>query len=303
MYAGIRDDSLEWYCKKSGCSDYIDGLKRLGLRGLEIHVDRSLRAPDYSKPASAKGATVDLGDPAVARRVKEIFTEAGVTVSAVLIENDFGRENIEAEIDWMIGAARVAESLGTDVVRINSVMSPSPEISREKYVDRVVGALRQALRETHATCFAIENHGVMGNEPEFIRAVLRGVSDQRLGLTLDTGNFYWAGYPLSTVYDLVKEFAPSTLHTHLKNMTFSPAEREKRRDWCRDWPKEARPLYEGDIDYSKVFETLQAAGYGRDVTIEDESLGNYPAQEAIEILQRDAKYVQGLLEKLRKPAD
>ena len=46
---------------------------------------------------------------------------------------------------------------------------------------------------------AIENHGAQGNDPAFLDGVFQKVRSPRLGMTLDVGNFYWSGKPLSEV--------------------------------------------------------------------------------------------------------
>ena len=46
------------------------------------------------------------------------------------------------------------------------------------------------------------------------------VADERFGLTLDAANFYWAGYPLSRIYELVEQFVPRTRHVHCKNIDY-----------------------------------------------------------------------------------
>ncbi|MGC8635759.1 MAG: sugar phosphate isomerase/epimerase family protein [Thermoprotei archaeon] len=296
MYSGIRDFTLIW----AGYPDIVTGMKDLGLVGLEVYVGPDLKSSDYSDMGVRASTGLDFGDAAARRRFQKTLRDHGVKISAILIENDFGRENLEAELKWMRAASTVAQQLETDVVRINSVMSPKQGVPLEKYVERTVQAVTQAIKSTESVSFAMENHGVVGNREDFIVEVLEGVNSDRFGLTLDTGNFYWYGYPLSKVYDLVSRFAPYVKHTHVKNMTFSPDAREKMRDWCRDWPKEATPIFEGDIDYSKVLRELELAGYGRDITIEDESLGNYPNDKALQFLKRDAEFLNGLLSRFAR---
>ncbi len=299
MYAGIRDDGLRWLGKRLGYTDYFEGMRELGLKGLEIYVDRSLKVSDFSQLGVSRTASFNLNSEEELQRFLELVRKNGVKLSAILIENDFGKEDLQPEIKWMIDAAKVAPKLGIDVVRINSVMSVSPSVNLETYVEVTAKTIAQALKETEGVFFAIENHGVLGNDPQFIRAVIKKVGSERVGMNLDPGNFYWAGYPLSSVYSFVKEFAPIAKHMHVKNLSFPEPLREQRRDWCRDWPKEAKPVYEGDIDYRLVLQIMKDAGYDRDVTLEDESLSKYSTPEAIGILKKDAAYINDLIKELQ----
>ncbi len=293
MYVGLRDDALKWFGQAKGFKNYLDGLKELGVNGLEVYVDRTLEVPDFSRLGEHRSASFALKAEEQRVEFSKSLRSHGIRVSAILIENDFGREDLEREINWAVEAASVAPHLGTDVVRVNSVMSPNAD--REQSADRTVKALKEILRRSEGIYIAMENHGVIGNDPDFIRDVIKRVGDERLGLNIDPGNFYWAGYPLNDVYEFVEEFASLAKHMHVKNMGFPQALRESRRDWCRDWPKEALPVYEGDIDYLRVLELMKEAGYSRDVTLEDESLGNYDTREALAIIKRDVDYIKELL--------
>ncbi|WP_449462285.1 sugar phosphate isomerase/epimerase [Tardisphaera miroshnichenkoae] len=296
MYPGLRDDALNWFGQAEGLVNYLDAMAELGVAGLEVYVDRSLEVPDYSRLGQRSSARFALKLEEQRKEFVETLRSHGVRVSAILIENDFGRDDLESEINWAVGVTSVAPDLGTDVVRVNSVMSPNAE--REQSAERTAKAIKEILRRSEGVYIAMENHGVVGNDPDFIRDVMRRVRDERLALNIDPGNFYWAGYPLSKVYSFVEEFAPLAKHMHVKNMSFRQELRESRRDWCRDWPKEALPVYEGDIDYSRVLEIMKKAGYNRDVTLEDESLGNYDKHEGLAIMRRDVEYIKGLLAKV-----
>ena len=135
----------------------------------------------------------------------------------------------------------------------------------------------------------------MGDRREFIRKLLGDVNSDRLGLTLDTGNFYWFGYPIDEVYELIAEFASSVKHVHVKNLVFAPPESQQRREPGWQWPKSAATVYEGDIDHRRVIDTIRSAGYDGDLTIEDESLGQFPKEECFGVIKRDIEYVRGLI--------
>jgi len=141
----------------------------------------------------------------------------------------------------------------------------------------------------------IENHGFQGNRPEFLDAVFDAVRSERLGLTLDTGNFYWYGHPLSRVYEIIERFAPYCKHTHAKNISYPVGLREIQREIGLEYSKYVSPMREGDVDHGRVVEILKGAGYSRDLCLEDESLGKFPREKWPAVLRLDADYFRTIL--------
>ena len=119
--------------------------------------------------------------------------------------------------------------------------------------------LKRVIETTEDTgvAFGIENHGGTTNDPEFLKPLFDRVGSKRLGLTLDTGNFYWFGHPLSKVYELYEAFAPRVCHTHCKSIRFPETEREKQRPMGWEYGKYNCPIYEGDIDFRRVVKILR----------------------------------------------
>ena len=141
----------------------------------------------------------------------------------------------------------------------------------------------------------LENHGAISNDPEFLDAVLTDAADARLGLTLDTGNFYWWGLPLAELYRTLEHFATSAKHTHVKNIAYPQEVRETRRAVGWEYGRYVSTLDAGDIAMSRVVEILRAAGYARTLCVEDESLGKFPADERLSILRRDVETLRDAL--------
>ena len=109
--------------------------------------------------------------------------------------------------------------------------------------------------------FGIENHGTLTNDPEFLTPLFARVGSPLLGLTLDTGNFYWFGHPLSKVYELYELFAPRVVHTHCKNIGYPESGGRNARAMGWQYDKYTCPIYEGDIDFRRVVKILRAANY------------------------------------------
>jgi sugar phosphate isomerase/epimerase len=171
------------------------------------------------------------------------------------------------------------------------------KMSRAEFLPFSIETLRKVLAGTEATGvrFAIENHGHTTNDPEFLTPLFQGVGSNRLGLTLDTGNFYWFGHPLAKVYELYETFAPRVRHTHCKSIRYPEAEREKKRAVGWEYAKYNCPIYEGDINFRRVVKILRGAGYAGDLCVEDESLGRFPAEERGGILAKEIRHLKECL--------
>ena len=100
-------------------------------------------------------------------------------------------------------------------------------------------------------------YGTVTNEPSFLERLFDGVGSEHLGLTLDTGNFYWFGHPLDDVYRLYEKFAPRAFHTHIKSIAYPEERRNVRRPMGWEYGKYASPIHQGDIDFRRVIGILE----------------------------------------------
>jgi sugar phosphate isomerase/epimerase len=214
------------------------------------------------------------------------------------MSNNFNNKELEEELNWAIRCIKFAEELEIEVVRIDAIMENEKNLPLEEAKKKAIECLRYILEKTKDTKveLGIENHGVHGNNPDFISGILKEINSQRLGVTLDTGNFYWSGKPLEIVYEILKTLAPWTKHTHLKNIKYPEDLKNKQREIGWEYEKYVCPIFEGDIDHRKVINFLKEASYKRDLTIEDESLGKFKTQkERKEILRKDVDYLKNIL--------
>jgi inosose dehydratase len=168
-------------------------------------------------------------------------------------------------------------------------------MAEDEFMKRCIEASRRTLAETSRVRLGIENHGGTSNRPEFLDRIFDAVGDVRIGLTLDTGNFYWYGHPLDEIYRLMEKYAQRVCHTHIKNIAYPPDKRNIRREVGWEYGKYVCPIYEGDIDHRKVVAILRAAGYNGGLAIEDESLGKFPPAKHAEILKKDADHLKSLV--------
>lgn len=289
MFVSVRDDVV----LHGGFPSVAEGLRFLGVNAVELSVARdfSVRSLTDSSRRLDIRSTEGLSD------LERETSQNGVRISAFLLGNDFGREDAKEQVVWMVETVRAAQRLGIPAVRVDAIVSGWERMGVDEAVKLFAEHIKRVLDETEnsGVQLGIENHGSLGNRPEFLEAVFEAVNSPRLGLTLDTGNFYWFGHPLSRVYEIMRQFAPKVKHTHIKNISYPPEMREQQRPIGYEYGKYVCPIPEGDIDHRVVVGILRDAGYQGDLCIEDESLGKFVPEERRNVLKRDAEYLKSLL--------
>lgn len=279
MYVACRDAVT-----KSIGFDLIEGLNWLELNSFEMMLDRSYRNV-YGYDLKR-----DL------EKFKKILLENAFNINCILLANDLGRD-LNLESKYVLDAIDIASRLDVRVLRINAVMKQIEGYTLDKYVERTlkfIDIVKNRLMEMDM-CLAVENHGVISNNFDYLKRVLDNTDSDIFGVTLDTGNFYWYGYPINTVYKIVEEIAGRVRHTHIKNCVAKDGRKNVQRK-----PGEIAmmPLDRGDVDLEKVILTLYRKGYRRDLTVEDESLGKFKVEERKYIVKRDVEYLKEILNKI-----
>ncbi len=293
MYVAVRDFTVIWV----GYEDLVKGLKDLGLNRYEMYVNKTLTQDTYEDMGHVVKLGFNLRDARERKEFLKFSNNTGVKPCTILLENDFASENLEEELDYIKKATQLADEIGVEVIRINSHMQIREEKPVEEHAKHFVEIMKLLLRETKGSsvAYAVENHGYVSNDERFLDYAFKEINDERVGLTLDTGNFYWYGYPLSKVHELIEKYAKLVKHTHLKNLKYPEARREKHRHPGEDFPQVAVPLYKGDIDLKRVVQVLRKAGYTGDLTVEDESLGKYGREERKTVLKKDVEFIKKLI--------
>jgi sugar phosphate isomerase/epimerase len=283
MYVAIRDSQV----LAVGYKDVIAGVKDLGLESFELNVGRDLNS----------GLLFDISKEENVEEVINRLESENVSICALLVTNDFAKENVEGEIQWIVDVGRAASALDIKTVRINPVMKSNPSENTRGYAKLTAKCIKEILCRTKhiEVSLGMENHGIVGNNREYIQDVISSVKSERLGLTLDTGNFYWYGYPLDEVYEIIESFASYVKHTHVKNLSFSEEKQQSYREPGEGYPRTASPLYAGDIDFGWVLKILRKAGYDGDLTIEDESIINFPRGQRLQITRKDIEYMRSII--------
>jgi sugar phosphate isomerase/epimerase len=289
MLCSIRDGSL----RGKEFETPMEGLRFLGINAVEIDLSRKFEVcAMHSKETLVLDHDKDAAD--YARHLKEL----GVQPVAFLTACDFSQGDYEENVGWVARAVELAGMLGMPAIRIDSSMRRERELNHEERVDLFSKALGDVLKRTEGVKVAmgIENHGFQGNNLAFLLNVFKRVNSDRLGSTLDTGNFYWRGYPLSEVYGILRVLAPYAKHTHIKNINYPEDKREITREAGWEYDKYFCPIPDGDIDHAKVLKILKDAGYNGAICLEDESVSKWPTNdEKRAALKKDIDYLQKII--------
>ncbi len=291
MYVSVRDVFLG----TNAFPTPIEGLRELGVTALEVNLgkDYGIRAID-----STNKLFITSNDDAKAFR--KTADKLGIKICGVLTACDFSTGNMESNTAFIARSIEIADIMGAPAVRIDSAMSKEKKLNFEERVQIFAEGLGGALKKTanSKVTLGIENHGFQGNNLAFLLNVFLVVGSDRLGSTLDTGNFYWRGYPLSEVYGILRVLAPYAKHTHVKNINYPAEQREVMREAGWEYGKYNCALEEGDIDIAKVCGILAKVGYKGDICIEDESIGKCKTpEERVALLKRNVAHIRNCIQK------
>jgi sugar phosphate isomerase/epimerase len=262
----------------------FEALGSLGISSVELLINGELFVPSLKTSLREDGAIKTL---------RQNLAQRKINVCALLLDTDFSGPTGREHTAWTIRAMRAARQLGVPAIRVDA-HTPDRSLSSQSVCDSVIRALRWILHETPAVPvdLALENHAYISNDPAFLDKVFDAVPDPRLGLTLDTGNFYWFGHPLNDLYDLCEKYASRVKHTHIKSIHFPAEKVQERRTPGWEYGQYRSPLDEGDIDLKRVVGILRAAGYQRTLCIENESLSKFPEDQRANVIRRDVAALQ-----------
>lgn len=214
-------------------------------------------------------------------------------ISAFLMANQLDGD-LKAEMKYAEKVVNACQVLGVQAIRID--VYPSTR-SKEEFAPVAVEACKQLCSLVKGTKirYAIENHGSVTNDPEFLGNLFDKVGSDHLGLTLDTANFYWYGHPLEKLYDIFGKFIDKAYHTHCKSIKYPEDKRNTERPMGWEYGKYAAPIDQGDIDFRRVAEMLKAAKYKGDMCLENEIVGRLATpEERFAELKREIDYLKNV---------
>ncbi|MDF2441069.1 MAG: L-ribulose-5-phosphate 3-epimerase [Abditibacteriota bacterium] len=272
---------------------FFDAMRAVGINSFELGLDPNCGLLYITND---EGETpFSVADEASTALFKARIEREGAGVCAVLLGTDFSGPDAEAHIQWAVRATRAAHELGAPAVRLDP-LTANRELSMPQIRDNFVRSVEQVLAQTEETgiSFGIENHGAVGNDPEFLDGVFERVGNPRLGMTLDIGNFYWSGFPLSELYGVIEHFAPRARHTHMKSIAYPAEMRDTRRETGYEYGRYCAPLDQGDIDMARVVSALRSAGYAGALCVENEALSKFAAEERSDVVRREVELLRAV---------
>lgn len=277
------------YVRQTGEKDCWAAMRSLAVEGAEVDVNRDFTCPNLFTPEKKHSIATDRQIEALA----ENLHAHKLQIPAFCLHNRFD-ENPQEDLAWTVAVARAAQKLGVNVIRIDVVPR---RLSGEDFFKFAVETCKRLVGQSQETGvrFGIENHGGTTNQVEFLERLFDAVGSDRLGLTLDTANFYWFGYPLDELYTIYKKFAKRAFHTHCKSIAYPKDMQNAKRSMGWEYGKYNCPIFEGDIDFKRVLGILRGAGYHGSLCIENESLSKFPESERANILRREVKFLRGLV--------
>jgi len=255
--------------KKTPIEYVIDEASALGLAGVDI-LHRQMESEDN----------------AYLQKLKLHAFKKGVSLISLSIHQDFvspDPEERRKNIEHTLACIELAGKMGIPCIRLNSgrwntiksfddlmaargVEEPIPGYTEEDAFGWCIESIRSCLprAEECGVLLAIENHWGLTSSPEGLLRIRKAIDSPWMGLLLDTGNF------LEEPYEKLQAVAP-----------YADFIQAKTYYGGGEW-------YTLDLDYERIFNILEEAGFGGYVAIEFE--GKEPAEsgvrKSVEMLRR-----------------
>ena len=241
------------------------------------------------EPCTVKGAhnnTLDLSDSNRTEVIKMV-RDRGLSIPSVAGYNDFtvsDPDGLKEQVERLKWYCQLASDLDVKLVRVLSGDDQNGE-SRPVYLRNIISGMKMAVKmadELDLT-LALENHGHLVNDAPTLLQILNEVASERLKITLDTGNFAWAGHSLDDSYRYFESLAPYVANVHLKDFILA------------DGQAKFVPLGQGLLDFKQLFGILRAKGYQGTFLCEYEGVG-----EPKELLKAGVFNQESLVGKLKQ---
>jgi len=199
--------------------------------------------------------------------IRQQIEASGVTAASLGGYSNFAQpsdEGLEQQIQQLVGYCDVARSMGIPIVRAFAGDLLEGYSVDDLYPRMVAGF--KAVTEQVADWglqIGIENHGRLINHGDYLYSLIRDVDSPILGITLDTGNFCWAGHSIDTAYGFFEELAPLVVNVHIKDGKFIDGE------WTLS------PAGRGDLDLAALLATMDDLDYDGPVLSEYEGEADF----------------------------
>lgn len=274
----------------------VEGLSVLNLSSFELYVGN-----DFEVTSLVSKEKVSFHEEDNIRSYRKELAKYSLEICALLTEYDISMSSIEKSIEWFTRVVRIAQLLNAKVVRVDNQLQQEALYPFGKKLDLYTEVFSEVLVATDdsGVFIGIENHGRDGNNPIFLMSLIKSLHSPRFGVTLDFGNFYWRGYPLSETMSILRLLAPSAVHTHIKNIAYPENVQEIYREPGWEYETYVSPIYEGDIDIERIMAELKQNEYQNTFCIEDESLHKFDEKEKLEVLKADISFIQEIINDIK----
>lgn len=171
-----------------------------------------------SRPGLHDGLVLDARTIA---SVRAWVDDSGIAVRSVGGYSDFVQvddDALAAELMRLRGACELASALEVGIVRA-FVGEPKAGLGLAEARSRAVGAFGQAsvFAAELGVTLAIENHGRLMNDGRALASLVEEIDSPHVKLTLDSGNFCWAGHDLDQAREDFEAVLPHTVCVHIKD--------------------------------------------------------------------------------------
>ncbi len=240
-----------------GCLDFDDLLEFVKA------IDGS--AIELSTADGVHNKTVDFS--AEGRRVVVDKVKAqGLRIVSVGGYSDFtisDPEAVQGQLERLRWYCQLALDLDAGILRVMAG-NPRPGLSETEMIDNIIAGFKAAVEvaEEYGVIFALENHGTLINDLDVMLKIVESVGSPYFRVTLDTGNYCWAGKSLEEAYVFFEKMAPYTANVHLKDFVVQ-----------LDRSVKFVPLGDGELDLKRVLDILRGVGYQGTLLCEYEGVG------------------------------
>lgn len=209
-------------------------------------------------------------------RAKEICDEVGLEIWGLAGYTSL--DNLEE-----LGATfEAADAVGAKFIRAGRE-SFRPESSNLRY-DEAFEKFREQLKtvESMAREYKIKavvelHHDSLVPSASAARRALEGLDPEYVGIIFDPGNMVFEGYErYLNGLELLGEYVA---HVHVKNAALEPGERDG--NGVLQYIRTQKPLPDGAVNFTGLFEDLRTFGYDGTISVEDFS-NESPTREKLE---------------------
>src|SRR5437588_5976904 len=112
MYVSARDDTV----RAAGFGSLLEGLRAMGIDSVELSF-----AKDRTVASLTDDRRFPLATAADGEAYRKHLAENRVSVSGLLVANNFGASDSAPEVAWCVDAIRGAEWLGAPAIRADTI--------------------------------------------------------------------------------------------------------------------------------------------------------------------------------------